>query len=362
MTKLTAYAQIALADPETVVRQLCDHLAEHGSVVVRVGSGAHVAFGECHGDLSIEDSCLIVEAEAPDLAGLQEIKHAIASHVVEFSPLDQTPQIVWRGDGVGISAPPDFRVMTVLDVQEVSPHMRRITFRGENLSRFDRLDALHVRLFIPPAGIGEPVWPTVGPDGLLHLPPEQERPAIRKYTIRAIDVVAGTIDIDFVLHDDAGPGAKFAASARPGDRIGMAGPGGRGLQTAEWYAFLADETALPALGRMLENLPPTAVGVAVVEVAGAEEEQNLLKPEGVEIRWLHRHGADPGTTTLLPDAFEVIEWPRDDISIYLWVAMEHSAFKSVRAAARKRLRSQRDSHLIVSYWRRGANEEQHARE
>jgi NADPH-dependent ferric siderophore reductase len=362
MTKLVAHAHIALADPESVVGQLCEHLSEHGAVVTWAGGGVGVAFGDSHGHLSIKNGCLIVEAEARDIAGLQEIKQAIASHVIEFSPPDRSPQIVWKGDGIGISAPPDFRVLTVLDVQDVTPHMRRITFRGEDLSRFDRLDALHVRLFIPPAGLANPAWPTVGPDGLLRLPPERERPAVRKYTIRTIDVAAGTLDIDFVLHDDAGPGSTFAAGARTGNCIGMAGPGGRGLQKAGWYAFLADQTALPALSRMLENLPPTAIGVAVVEVASTEEEQNLLKPEGIEIRWLHRHGAAPGTTTLLPNAFEAIEWPRDDVDIYLWAAMEYSAFKTIRAAARKRLRPDRDSHLIVSYWRRGSSEEQHSRE
>ena len=49
---------------------------------------------------------------------------------------------------------------------------------------------------------------------------------------------------------------------KPGDRIGVVGPGGGGLVEAEWYLFAGDETALPAIGRMLEHLPATAKGTA----------------------------------------------------------------------------------------------------
>jgi NADPH-dependent ferric siderophore reductase len=127
--------------------------------------------------------------------------------------------------------------------------------RRLDLARYDTLEALHVRLFVPPPGLSEPAWPMIGADGLLQAPPEGQRPAIRKYTIREIDVAAGTLAIDFVLHDDAGPGSAFAASVQIGDRIGMAGPGGRGLKQAERYLFVADETGLPALARMLAHLP-----------------------------------------------------------------------------------------------------------
>jgi NADPH-dependent ferric siderophore reductase len=362
MTSLVTQARILLADPKTVVDPLCDHLLEHDAKVSRQDGATHITLGPCRAFLRVDEGYLLVRAEAPDLAGLREVKLTIASHVVEFAVGDTAPIIEWTGDGVGVSLPPNFRVLTVAGVEDLTPHMRRITFCGEELARFDGLEALHVRLFLPPPGPAEPAWPMLGENGLLLLPPEDKRPAVRKYTIREIDVAAGRVAIDFVLHDDAGPGSAFATRAQPGDRIGMAGPGGRGLREAEWYVFMADETALPAVGRMLENLPSDARGAVFVEVGGADDEQELVAPAGIEIRWLHRNGAGAGTTTLLQDAFDAIEWPRDDIKIYLWAAMEHSAFKAVRAAARERLRSGRDDHLIVSYWRRGVSEEQHARE
>ncbi|CCV12428.1 hypothetical protein MESS4_430074 [Mesorhizobium sp. STM 4661] len=56
----------------------------------------------------------------------------------------------------------------------------------------------------------------------------EHRPSYRKYTVRALDVQKATLDIDFVLHADAGPGSAFAETARSGDRVGVVGPGGGG--------------------------------------------------------------------------------------------------------------------------------------
>ena len=71
--------------------------------------------------------------------------------------------------------------------------MARIRFKGDDLARYDQIDALHVRLFIPPEGVSEPSWPMVGDDGLLLSSPAETRPLVRKYTIREIDVAAGTV-------------------------------------------------------------------------------------------------------------------------------------------------------------------------
>jgi NADPH-dependent ferric siderophore reductase len=357
MTMLTAQARIALSDPQAVLAPLCAHMIEHEAQVSEAPGATIIRLGDSRAVLRPHAGALTAEVAAPDLAGLQEIKLAIASHVVEFAPAGPKPAIAWTGDGTQPMLPPDFRVLTVTGTQVLTPHMRRIRLRGEALGRFARLDALHVRLFFPPEGLAEPAWPMIGSDGLLQHPPPERRAAIRKYTIREIDPAAGTLAIDFVLHDDAGPGSAFAARARAGDRIGMAGPGGRGLKPAAHYLFLADETGLPAVARMLENLPADARGLAILEVADAGEEQVLARPAGVALRWLHRGGAAPGS--LLPDAFAHARWPQDG-GLYLWAACEFGAFREIRAAARTRLRPGTDEHLVVSYWRAGMDEDAHA--
>lgn len=357
---LATSIRIPLADPEAVLNPLCAHFVEHEAIVITEGGETVIRLDAAEARLVLSAAALDVTVKAPDAVALQAMKRAIASHVVEFAPQGAVPRFLWNGDGVGPVLPADFRILTVTSIETITPCMRRIRFRGENLARFDRLDALHVRLFIPPVGLAEPAWPMIGEDGLLVLPPLEARPSIRKYTIREIDEVAGTLAFDFVLHDDAGPGSAFASRAKAGDRIGMAGPGGRGLQTAKRYVFLADETGLPAVARMLAALPAEAVGQVFLEVADDREEQVLRAPAGIIITWLHRDSAAAGSPPLLQKAFAKLDWPADGPDAFLWAAMEHGAFREIRAAARGKLRPGRDQHLIVSYWRRGAAEEEHA--
>lgn len=356
---LATATRIALPEPEAVLRPLCAHLVEHDAAVSTQGEATLITLDGGRARIALSPAALDITIEAPDITALQAIKRAIASHVVEFAPDGTVPQMRWSGDVSGPALPADFRILTVVQVETLTPHMRRIRFRGENLARFDQLDALHVRLFIPPAGVGEASWPMVGEDGLLLQSPPETRPLVRKYTIRAIDVAAGTLAIDFVLHADAGPGSAFALRAQAGDRIGMAGPGGRGLKHAERYVFLSDETGLPAVARMLESLPGEAAGQAFIEIADAGEEQALRRPAGMRLTWLHRGAAAPGSLTLLQDAFSGLDWPADGPPTYLWAAMEHAAFRAVRAAARAKLRPEQDQNLIVSYWRNGASDEEH---
>lgn len=362
MTALSAQARIVLPDPAAILVPLCAHLAEHGGAISMEAGARIIELGYGKATLRPAHGWLDARIDADDLQGLQETKFAISSHIAEFAPPDIALAILWEGDGPQQALLPDFRILTVTEARDLTPHMRRVYFRGDNLARYDTLETLHVRLFIPPAGLGEPQWPMLGPDGLVRHPPIEARPFVRKYTIREIDVSAGTLAIDFVMHDDAGPGSAFARHARPGALIGMAGPGGRGLAIADSYVFLCDETGLPAVARMLENLPAGAQGTAIIEVADRREEQALTAPPGVSLRWLHRNGAEAGTTTLLQDAFDALPLPGGDRTLYLWCASEHASFKHLRANARRRVNPDRHRHLVVSYWRRGESEDQHARE
>ncbi|WP_293807238.1 siderophore-interacting protein [uncultured Bosea sp.] len=356
---LATSTRIALANPAGVLKPLCEHLVEHEAVIAEQEGTTVITLDGSSARIDLTDSALDISVEAPDLATLLGMKRAIASHVIEFASKGTTPEMRWTGDGTGPALPPEFRILTVTGVERITPHMAHIRFTAENLARYDHIDALHVRLFIPPVGVTEPSWPMVGDDGLLLPSPAETRPLVRKYTIREIDAAAGTLALDFVLHEDAGPGSAFAFRAKAGDRIGMAGPGGRGLKPAERYIFLADETGLPAMARMLENLPEDAKGQAFIEVANASEEQPLRHPAGMSLTWLHRGAAAPGSLPLLQDAFATIDWPADGPSTYLWAAAEHAAFKAIRAASRGKLRPERDQNLVVSYWRAGASDEEH---
>src|SRR5699024_6631397 len=100
------------------------------------------------------------------------------------------------------------------------------------------------------------------------------------------------IDIDVVLHLDPDPqpgqgvAARWAADARVGDTISMLGPnrhlvgpdyGGIEFRpvTARNVLLVGDETAVPAVGSILEALPASISGHALLEVPEAGDAQEL---------------------------------------------------------------------------------------
>lgn len=351
----TAQARIALRDPDPVIAEVCEHMQEHNAVVSEGPLGPVLRIGGIRAQFSRDGAETLVDVAAPDLEGLYLARMSVASHILEFAG-DEAPVIAWTGDGAEIARPPNFQILEVVAVRPLTPHMRRLTLAGENVARFTGLDALHLNLMVQHPEAEEPQWPRVGANGVVAWDRPELRPLMRKYTVRSVDLAAGTLDIDFVLHDDAGPGSGFAQGAKAGDRVGVVGPGGGGLVAADWYLFAGDETALPAIARMLENLPADARGKVFLDVADAAEIQPLAPPCGVEVEWLLRDGRPAGGTTALVDAVRGAAFPEGGKTVYLWAGCEFEAFRAIRAFARQEKRLSTREHLVVSYWRRGTAE------
>lgn len=239
--------------------------------------------------------------------------------------------------------------VTVSAVQELSPNFRRVTFGGYSLRDFgvhgDTMD-LRIKLMIP----------SLADDGTrLPLPPFRmensgwyrewlamdlaTRGSMRTYTVRQarLDAVYPEIDVDFVMHFDAdgkgGPAANWALHAKPGDALTLIGPNNRAAHcvTAETYSGIewrpglaqrvllaGDETAVPAISAILENLPDYVTGHAFLEVPEARDFLDLSTPADVEITWLAR-GAPIGRSR--PHGQLLQEAVRSAIQLPGWVGL-----------------------------------------
>ncbi|MBS7544196.1 siderophore-interacting protein [Ancylobacter oerskovii] len=352
MNAFAAQARLTLCEPEKIIARLCEHMIEHDARVESSAEATVLHYAGSSARFSREGSATLVDVSAPNLESLHFVRMAVASHVLEFAG-SPAPVIRWSGDGTGLDHPPNFRILQVIGARNLTPHMRRLTFSGADVGRFAPLDALHVNLLMQHPDLAEPQWPRLGADGLIAWADPQRRPVNRKYTVRSVDVAAGTLDIDFVLHEAAGPGSAFARDARIGDRIGVIGPGGGGLSPADWYLFAGDETALPAIARMLEHLPAQARGRALIEVADASEVQPLACAAAIEVEWLCRDGVPAGTSRRLVDAVQGTPIPQDGSRIHVWAGCEFAAFTAIRGHLRRERNLGKHEHLVVSYWRRG---------
>ena len=156
-----------------------------------------------------------------------------------------------------------------------------------------------------------------------------------------------------------GVAGRWAASAAPGDSLGMLGPRGAFLvrDVCDWYVLAADETALPALSRWVEGLREGVPVTAYVEVQDERDEIELTTRADLRLRWLHRGPAAPGSTRLLADAVRAHEF--DDGDGFVWVAGESTSIKELRRYLSRERGLPRDCWDVDGYWRRGAANHDH---
>jgi len=172
--------------------------------------------------------------------------------------------------------------LEVVDSTPLSPGMQRLVLAAPELAGLD---------YRP------------GQDMMLMVAVDGDRPVRRRYTIRALDHARRRLTLDVVRHAD-GPGERWIATARPGDRIEGIGPRGKIFLApeADWHLFIGDDSALPAFLAMAGAIPAGGRAVVILEVPGPEGEQDVVTAADAEVTWLHRGGRPAGEPAALAEA------------------------------------------------------------
>ncbi|MEO3976452.1 siderophore-interacting protein [Streptomyces sp. CAU 1734] len=257
-----------------------------------------------------------------------------------------------------VTFPIVLRELTVLRVTDVTPGMRRVTLGGPQLHAFRNnghdLPALrtdgfddHVKFFFA-EGDNPPVLPGQNVSSLDW--PEDARPIAKDYTPVRFDPEAGEIDFDFVRHE-GGIASSWAERAEPGEVTWIAGPkmSHSHPEGVDWLLVIGDETALPAIGRWLAEMPAGTRARVFIEVGEDSHRQPLPTAADAEITWLSRAGAPAGTTTLLEDAVRGMEWLPG--TAFVWAAGEAGVLKGIRRHLSADRQVPRDHTHITGYWK-----------
>jgi len=285
----------------------------------------------------------------------------------------------------------------VASVERLSPAFVRVTLAGPSLAGLHRCGDLgprdiRVKLLLATDGSGPaPVLPDFStPDGYAAwraLDPA-ERGVMRTYTIRRIHGTAAAplVDVDVVLHP-GGAASTWASTARVGDACVFVGPN----RASEWYGgiewrpptepgarvlLIGDETAVPAIGSILDTLPSEYVGDVLVEVPSEYDFLALTTKADLAVRFLAR-GERPRGELLLTELeglmrsthagadledvdvdtellWEVPERSRS--SFYAWVAGEAAVVRSIRRHLVHDCGVDRRAVAFMGYWREGRPE------
>lgn len=257
--------------------------------------------------------------------------------------------------------PLSLRRAEVARIIDITPGMRRITLTGPQLGSFESDNGYpqpgfvssgfddDIRLFFTAPGETEPVLP-IQHEGYTERP-KDSAPTGRVYSVRRWDPDRSELDIDFVRHG-TGVATTWAYRTRVGDSIHFVGPRlSRALPTAADRLLIAgDDTALPAIGRLLEELDADSRAQVFIEIAEEAHRQHLRELPGVEVTWLVRGGAAAGTTSLVLDAVREAQWP--DGRVFAWVAGEQSIVRDIRRHLVEDRGMAKEDIEFTGYWRR----------
>ena len=236
--------------------------------------------------------------------------------------------------------PPAFRSLEVTGVEPRSPRMVRVTLEGPELDGF-AVDqpAASVRVLFPSPGTRELVLPAW--DGNEFLLPDGSRPAIRTFTPHWSE---GALAVDVVLHG-RGVASEWAEAAGPGDRVAVSGPGRGYVVDGDAPAFLlaGDESALPAIGQVLEALP----GGRPVQVHVEVTDDDARLPLPAEWHVLAR-GAPPGEALVA-----AVRAADPAPGTRVWVAGEAAAVQRIRKHLFGELGMPRTQATVRGYWKHG---------
>ncbi len=292
--------------------------------------------------------------------------------------------------------------VTVVAVTRLTPHFVRVTFASDELENFGRagLDQ-RIKLVLPldtiPGGysdVGQDEQAGDWYDRWRALPIAARNP-FRTYTVRRIDPVARELDIDFVVHHDAGPAGTWADRVQAGESVLIVGPDERSPYSRtgiDWHPggarrllLAGDETAAPAICAILESLDPRSEVDAFIEVPS---DADVLLPaiaDGVRITWLPRGAAPHGErlidavttwTTRHDDVLARAASRRpqvlDDVDVdvellwdspeegegefYAWMAGEAATVKTLRRLLVTGCGVDRKRVAFMGYWRLGQAE------
>lgn len=216
---------------------------------------------------------------------------------------------------------------TVVRVAAVTPGMLRVTFAAPEFHGTGHADEF-VGIFF---------------GGLAHLGRR------RNFTIRAVRPDVDEVDVDFALHD-SGPAVDWVRSAGPGQQLtwwervrGSYDP----PADTDWRLLVGDSSALPAMGRIVEELPPGARAIVVAEVYDEADRQRWETAGQVEIRWLHRSGEGRGPSRL---GEAVRTFPEPAGHGYIWMGGETRTVRETRRYLRHERSLAGERYSLTGYW------------
>jgi NADPH-dependent ferric siderophore reductase len=227
---------------------------------------------------------------------------------------------------------------TVREVETVTSRMRRVRIHAPELATLPYEPGQHVRV---------KVGDLLGLDLLRN-------DTLRAYSIWRYDRTASWLELCVLDHPGQGPGARWAAAARPGDEVLFRAPEGKLVARghAGLHVLFGDETAAVAFGALLQALPGAAQVRAFIETEWERERLALERPGDIE--WLARGRRPTGDPALLVAAARRCPRSNRDTPRTAYLAGEARTCKAVKQILVDELAWSKQEIVVKPFWMPGS--------
>ncbi len=281
--------------------------------------------------ISARENGLRLYVQSQERDQLIVLRDSLVEHIAHALP-DIAETIRWSDAPQAGALPPNFQITTVKSVEELCTDFLRVTVVAQG--DFGE-GGLHFRMLLPPDD--SPQWPRLQDNGSVRWPTGDKALHKPVYTVRSFS--PGEMVFDVFRHQ-GGQVTQWVENAKPGDALAILGPGGEGVLQQQELILCGDETAYPAMMRMLKALPDGArVQVLAHSTTGARDYPFDL-PEGVAFSWIGDEFV--ARAAALFDATP---------GAYIWAAAENEQIRTLRA----RLNGREKGHsTLTAYWHKSA--------
>ncbi|RYH04437.1 siderophore-interacting protein [Salipiger sp. IMCC34102] len=326
--------------PQDLLDRLHAQIVEYGLPATILPGSLDLHRGEATATIRATQDTLAVKIGAPTDATLYQMRESVIFLLDQVAPRIGAT-LRWSGSGPARTRPPNFQLASALGTERVGANFLRVHMACENVAALC-VGGMHFSLLLPPTGMA-PVWPilddrmrTVWPTGAQAL----HRAA---YTFVSLDPDRGRFSFDIYLHD-GGQTTAWAQRLVGQEVVGIMGPGSGDFPVTEDLLIAGDETALPAIRRILEEAPAGLRGRAAIEIGDPADIVPIRAPAGMTLDWIVRGGERDLSHWLA----QVDRLSRET---FVWIAAEQATIRKVKPHL-KALGVTRAHRYICHYWTR----------
>jgi NADPH-dependent ferric siderophore reductase len=167
----------------------------------------------------------------------------------------------------------------------------------------------------------------------------------RGYTLVNPDPAAGTVDIDFAMHD--GLATRWAQGAQPGDVLEVTVLGSSFTlpdPAPAGYVVVGDTASLPAINSLLAAIGDAPASVFLEASHDDDRDLPVATAPGAQITWVDRKAdGDALARAVAAAAFDASDH-------FGWVACDNRTTRAVAKIFREEYRISRKSTKAQAYW------------